>query len=539
MSELKAMTRSRKASRGVACRALALLLGVLIAPFARAADEVTITAAVFGPDGVELTWIVDGAVTVTTQHLEKSADAAFVPASGLAVVITLALLLPVILRRRPRAPWLAVLIALAATAAGAFRIIALLPGDRSYLDADVQAGQTYYYRVNVNGGAFMSNAVAVAVPAPTPTPSPTPQPGGILIQPSNLVIAGSFRIPAGDFGSPQWSGFTYGGTALAYHAANDSLFLVGHAWYQLAAEISIPPLVVGADLDDLATAAVLQELVDPTEGLIGTVDEGSILIGDLLVHGSRLVGTVYTYYDADGAQTLTGFTHSLTLGQAGTVQGMFQIGAGGAGMVSGYMTDVPPEWQEQLGAPALVGQCCIPIISRTSYGPAAFAFDPADFGAIAPVPATPLVYYPPEHPLAAWDATSPLFNGTTQVAGVVFPVGSRSVLFVGRHGIGTFCYGTGEECADPTDDSKGTHAYPYVSQVWAYDVNELLAVRSGAVQPWEVMPYATWELALPFANDSHVLGGVAYDPQTQRIYVSQRNTDGDLPTVTALRVVLP
>ena len=44
--------------------------------------------------------------------------------------------------------------------------------------------------------------------------------------------------------------------------------------------------------------------------------------------------------------------------------------------------------------------------------PAAFAFDPEDIGRTAPVPAAPLVYYPPEYPLAPYDPREWGLTGT-------------------------------------------------------------------------------------------------------------------------------
>jgi len=192
-----------------------------------------------------------------------------------------------------------------------------------------------------------------------------------------------------------------------------------------------------------------------------------------------------------------------------------------------------------LGGPALTGQCCLAIVGRTSSGPAVFVFNPTDLGAKNPIPASPLVYYPLNHPLADWGSTNPYYNGTTAIKGVVFPQGTRSILFFGRHGIGTFCYGPGTSdptqagkpadggvdtyCYDPQDGSKGTHAYPYVSQVWSYDVSDLLKVKNGQMQPWSVKPYAVWSLNVPIAGAN--IGGAAYDPQTGRIFVSQECTD--------------
>ena len=94
---------------------------------------------------------------------------------------------------------------------------------------------------------------------------------------------------------------------------------------------------------------------------------------------------------------------------------------------------------------------------------------------------------------------SGLFNLATTMAGVVFPEGTRSVLFFGRQGLGKYCYGEASDCGDPVQTSKGGHAYPYAYYVWAYDALDLAAVKSGQRQPWDVKPYAVWELDFPFA----------------------------------------
>jgi hypothetical protein len=55
-------------------------------------------------------------------------------------------------------------------------------------------------------------------------------------------------------------------------------------------------------------------------------------------------------------------------------------------------------------------------------------------------------------------------------------------------------------------------------------------VKSGQKAPWDIRPYAVWELVLP-TRGTGGLTGAAYDPATQRIYVSQANVDraGNIP----------
>jgi hypothetical protein len=196
------------------------------------------------------------------------------------------------------------------------------------------------------------------------------------------------------------------------------------------------------------------------------------------------------------------------------------------------MTVIPEAWRAALGGPALAGNCCIPIVTRTSFGPALFAFDPDDVGSSADVAAQPLLYYPEKNPLGGWNMTGPLYNGTSKIGGMAFPEGSSSVLFFGKHGIGTFCYGV----ACFPGAGQAPHAAPYISQVWAYDASSLAAVKAGTKQPWEVKPYATWEFQFP-NNGSKQVSGVAYDPATQRVFLSQEN--GERPLIHVYRIVLP
>jgi hypothetical protein len=130
------------------------------------------------------------------------------------------------------------------------------------------------------------------------------------------------------------------------------------------------------------------------------------------------------------------------------------------------------------------------------------------------------------------------------IRGAIFPDGTRSVLFFGRHGIGPYCYGPGTAnaslggkpsgngvdpwCYDRADSSKGTHGYPYKYRVWAYDANDLLAVKAGKKQSYQVQPYAVWDYNLPFeTDDQHVIGGATWDPSRKLVYVSQRCADNN------------
>jgi hypothetical protein len=243
------------------------------------------------------------------------------------------------------------------------------------------------------------------------------------------------------------------------------------------------------------------------------------------------------------------------------------------------MAPIPAEWQSALAGTHLTGQGGgIAILSRTSSGPSATVFTPTELGAVTrrspdarrPRPrdtttnATLVMGYPTGNPLnyptlGIWGQAGGLYDGTQIFRGMVFPDGTRSILFFGWGGT-RFCYGAGTAdpaldlqphpqgghwCYDPSNASKGTHGYPYRGLVFAYDVLDFISVKQGKLKPWEVKPYTTWGFALPFQakpdatgvdRSDYAIVGAAYDPATRRIFLTAYRTDGDLPIVHVMQL---
>ncbi len=361
------------------------------------------------------------------------------------------------------------------------------------------------------------------------------------VQPGNLQYQGQFTLPNDDGNGTL---LTYGGTALSMGADGTSLYY-GCVYGAAVVRVRIPAI------GDVATQ------LEPCRGVpnlnaINPNDPNAKLLGGVLAWNGRLILSGFAYYDGGGTATTSHFAGAAIA----TASGPYKVGTEQPGLVAGYMGVVPTEWRTLLGGPALTGQCCIAIISRSSYGPSVSVFDPADIGTRSPVPATMLVGHPEAHQtIGTYEGPGPLYNGSTKMGGVAFPAGTRSVLFVGRQG-GAFCYGAGTSdpslhrkpnpagdvwCYDPTNSDKGGHGYPYRHQVWAYDAVDLLAVKQGAQQPWDVRPYATWTLTDMDNAGSATIRGATYDPATRRLYVTA-DTAGATPTVHVYEItnaVLP
>lgn len=382
-----------------------------------------------------------------------------------------------------------------------------------------------------------------------------------LVQPFGLVYQGAFKVPS--------DSFRYAWGSLAYDAAHNSLFLVGSDW---GAELTIPTPRTSSSATALLRATLIQS-GKLTDGLLESVNPMSVdpnpkAIGGVLVADGRLLVSGFSTYDGGGTQTRSHFTRSRDLATAWTTQGPFpltiQQPAGtartlGAGFVSAYMCPVPPEWQARLGGPALTGNCCQSILSRTSFGPAAFAFDPARVGSATPAPAVPLVCYPDDHPnLCEYGTVTPVMGGVgiAEVKAMAFPDHTRSVLFFGRVGtdpVWKYGQGTNIKALDGTPvpgvpldgngqpvryyydpeqvDWKGGHGWPYAYRVWAYDALELAQVKAGTRKPWDVRPYAYWPLTFPFSAWFTHITGAAFDPATGRLFLVQAFGEQDSPVI--------
>lgn len=357
--------------------------------------------------------------------------------------------------------------------------------------------------------------------------------GSSLIHDGDLVYDGGFRLNAGDVNSSfDYSGYA-GPTTFCYNPDDSSLFVAGHQTFKYISKVTIPALVIPVssvsemNVADPTGASTL--MFDPTNGHLGDIGPDTNYLGGCIVYNSKLYVTAWRYYDGDSSTNLT--SHFVMNLDGTGITGPWRVSdTWGAGMISGYFADIPSPWRTALGGPVLNGLCCVSIISRTSYGPNAFAITPSDIGVTIPAPAFTLLNYPDGHqvPGAEGATAAEFFNLSTLMGGMVFPTGHRSILFFGRVGTAAeYCYGDpGDFCparggiiVDPADSAHGPHNYPYTEHVWAFDAADLASVKSGDIAYDQPRPYAMWSMTIPFTHPRHQIAGVAYDAIGGRIFL--------------------
>lgn len=365
------------------------------------------------------------------------------------------------------------------------------------------------------------------------------------VQKQLRVQAGDFRY-LGNFTLPENDGtgnaLTWGGFAVGLGPDGKSLYFGCHDWGSRLARVTIP---------DVGDVASIVEPCTPVPNLaaINPGDSNGIKLGGSLVWNGRLIVSAYAYYDGGNTAKASHFAGTGLTSLSGPVR----VGKDVPGMVGGYMGVIPPEWRALLGGPALTGLCCTSIISRSSYGPSVSVFDPDHVGTRSSIPSRMILGYPDNHQtLGPWDGTAPYFNGTTKVGGVAFPGGTRSVLFVQRHGA-AFCYGpaTADKtiagkpdgdgntwCYDPIETDKGVYGYPYRHEVLAYDAVDLLAAKQGKKAPWDLKPYAAWPLNEMSSGGVATMRSAPYDPVTRRWYMVGTGSDAS-PRVHVYEIASP
>ena len=378
--------------------------------------------------------------------------------------------------------------------------------------------------------------VLIASTSSAQTPQEQPLPTA-----ADIEYLGSFLVPTSDGAGPAsatWYQLNYGGYGLGLGPDGASLYYGCHDWHSRLGRITNPT-------PSLVAPFPMAKIVEPctTVPNLNAIDpdaSGTRRIGGTLRWNGRLILSAFHTYDGNGNATGSHFSGDSIAGLRGPVR----VSGSGIlpGKIGGGHTVVPQEWRPILGGPVLAGQCCISIITRSSFGPSVSVFDPDNIGAASITPATLLVHY------TTADGFKPVLWSALRYGGLAWPSGYRGVIALTLSGTSAnSCYGTGTSdqslhmqptpdgkdryCYDPTSGAKGYHAYPSKIVGYVYDAVQFAEVVKGTRSPLNLQPVS--EIDLPPQIGSTELTSAVYDDTTRRLYVVGARTP---PRVHVMRV---
>ncbi len=203
--------------------------------------------------------------------------------------------------------------------------------------------------------------------------------------------------------------------------------------------------------------------------------------------------------------------------------------------------------QTALGGDYITGQSSgIPIISRTSVGPSAFSFNHTELlektDASTPVSTTKLLDFSLGNPLhddlSNADRDNDIWTHLSRVVyGMVVP-GTRTYLTIGQSGghESGVCY----KCTQNTGHLCGGYCAPdaedYYHYYWLWDLQDLIDVKNGSKNSYDIRPYEYGEFTTPFATNN--FGGGTYDPVGKLLYLSVLKADREQGTYSNPPVIV-
>ncbi len=359
---------------------------------------------------------------------------------------------------------------------------------------------------------------------------------------NGIVFKGGFRLSAAKFGDSDYASLSYSPGPIAFNPQNNSLFVISHEREQAVAEFAIPEITNSRNPEDYAVGNYVLQDFSVFHGTtrVNTGIENYFRITGLAHLNGRLVVNYMDWYDAGGQEkdTTVVFEDASQL-DSSTVTGPYQLE--GAAHAAGWLTPVPSEWQSALGGSYIAGHSHGSIISRLSVGPSAFVLNPdssllsrsvssgeIQTQAILDFSLNNMLYDKSIYGESYSDSGPILYNHNRQndlwtinsgaSYGFIVP-GTGTYLTIGmsaghESGLGyKITQNDGNVCGGPCaydPDDK----YNYF---WMWRVSDLLKVKNGEMNSYDVRPYQYGKLDSP-SNASLI--GAAYDAENKRLYVS-------------------
>ncbi len=371
-----------------------------------------------------------------------------------------------------------------------------------------------------------------------------------LISIDSFKYQGGFRMSGKVFGDTNRANMNYSNSVLTYNAANHSLFLIAHPHQEQVGEFLIPELSKSTDISDFKIMeSPVQNFTQfwNTDRVDTGIEARFKATGLELIDGKLLINYV-NWYDGSGKETDTSVVFQDANNLANSiVTGPYQLN--GAAHAAGWLSEVPLEWQSVLGGTHISGgQSGTSINSRLSVGPSAFTINPADTyfkKESGEVDSTRLLDFPLKNllynkelygPGPITDVNSITYNenGKNDLWTIVSGAGygfiapnSRTYVTLGKSGghvsglgykatqiDGHLCSGP---CAyDPAD---------YYSYYWLWDVNDLLKVKNGELNSYDVRPYNYGKFDVPIHVGASVVNSGSFDAASNTLYMSMPNAD--------------
>ena len=341
----------------------------------------------------------------------------------------------------------------------------------------------------------------------------------------DIEYLGAFRVTAGGQSS---SDYAIG--ALGFNPINNSIYMAGHDYHKAIAEFEVPSdLSFEKKVSNIPEATVIQKYVT----ILDKKDVGKTTnkINGILFYNRKLLVSSEIWYDANARNldNLQVISNAQNI-KSSVFKGMLQLDGGAK--AAGYMSKVPEELREKVGAEYLTGWASnYSITSRYSQGPSLYRFDPmqainAVVTADRTIETNPLMVFPLSKGKQLVEGgnnytseISPLWGPIAKVKyGFIIP-GTTYFLAIGWHagihsGIGyKIKQSNGRLCGGPCPYNSDD-IYNYF---WIFDVDDMLA----ADQPWLVRPISYGKWSHPYDNNSanQVIGGT-YDNEKNILYLA-------------------
>jgi len=366
----------------------------------------------------------------------------------------------------------------------------------------------------------------------------------LLIQPeSDLEYLGAFRLPDEESNGTSWS---YGGRGMGYYPGGDpsgaadgypgSLFSISHPYQNYVSEFTIPPPVIspGKEIGDLPVAETLQPFTDvtggrQTGGLTGTT------LGDIQYYprqgaqaSDKLYWVMFNFY----MPPEDGLGHGWCELDFSDIQsqGVWRFDGFPFAATSRYLFDIPQSWADAYTPGRRLAAGRYRLVNGGSAGPALYAFGPWNDGNPPPdgssLGATELLWYASDLALRDFGHRDQFNDGAW------LTVGDKSaVIFAGLKATRSEASGL-EYYGVPGVDGcggKGYHGDPYYGAILFYDPELLAQVVQGEIEPYEVQPYAVFNVDdYMFVRGcrEYILGGTAYDREHGLLYVIEQRVEG-------------